>query len=1084
MVNNFSEEALELETIKLFQEQLNYNEFKNCFDEKFGCVSGSEQAERQLSCLGDLQNSFSVNSTLGRENSSEVVLVPKLTNAIEKLNPHLPVEVIKLVIEEITKDRSSLSPVQANKEVYKLLKDGVNVIYKTDEGIETEEVVKIIDWNTPKNNDFFLASQFWVLGEHYKRRADLIVFVNGLPLVFIELKASHKRIENAFNDNIRDYKNTIPQIFWYNAFIIVSNGTESKIGSTSAGWEHFAEWKKINNENEKGIISLDTIIKGTCEKNRLLDIAENFSLFKDNVKIVAKNHQFLGVNEAINKVIKRKELAGKLGVFWHTQGSGKSFSMVFFSQKVLRKIHGNWTFLIVTDREDLDEQIYKNFANVGAVTEEEVRAESKEHLRQLLQEDHRNIFTMIQKFGTNEKDEEFPVLSTRDDIIIITDEAHRSQYSTLAMNMRKALPNASFIAFTGTPLIAEDSEKTREVFGDYVSIYNFKQSIDDNATVPLFYENRIPRVQLINEDLNEDLLNVIEQAELNEKEEEKFEREFVNTYQVITRDARLETVAKDIVQHFMNRGFMGKAMVISVDKATTVKMYEKVQVYWKNYYNELKQKLNTTLLEQEKEVIQKKIQYMDETDMAVIVSQTQNEEETMKKKGVDILPHRIRMNKEDLAGKFKGEKRFKDEPKKLRLVFVCAMWITGFDAPEISTIYLDKPLKSHTLMQTIARANRVFEGKHSGLIVDYIGIFKSLQKALAIYGSTETGDTDIIGDEPVKPKEELLKLLDETVKEALDFCREKKISIEDILKTENNFEKIKLLDDAVDKILVKEDSKKKFLGLVKSVNTLFKAILPDISAEKYSRTKILLSIIAEKISIIINEPVDYTNVENLSEQVNTILDESITTYDYVIKGSKLFDLSKIDFETLRIHFFNNDKKNIDIEKLKTAIKAKLDELIRMNKSRKDFVEKFMQIIEDYNLGKLGLDELFMELYKFARELNEEEKRHMREQLSEEELTVFDILTKPEPKLSRKEQEQVKSVARELLDKLKKELLVLDWRKKQETRAKVKITIEEILDKGLPEIYNVDLFNLKSEMIYEHIYEAYADANDSIYISVA
>src|SRR6266496_30024 len=428
---NYSEDILvEQPTIELFAE-LGY-ETANTFHEKLGN-----------------------NGTLGRETDNEVVLVPRLRAALQRLNPDLPHEAIELAIEELTGDRSAFSPANANREIYQLLKQGIPIRISAGEYEELVEAVRVIDWNDPANNDFFLASQFWISGEMYRKRADLVGFVNGLPLVFMELKATHQRLENAYNDNLRDYKDTIPHIFWYNAFIILSNGNQSKIGSMTAGWEHFFEWKKISNEEEKGVVSLETMIRGTCEKSRLLDIVENFTLFSTaggaSVKLIAQNHQFLGVNNALDAVRSLRENQGRLGVFWHTQGSGKSYSMVFFSQKVLRTIPGNWTFLIVTDREDLDGQIYRNFANTGAVLEDEkrFRADSGESLKRMLnQEDHRYVFTLIQKFHTDHG-ERYPVLSTRSDIIVITDEAHRSQYDIFAANMRSALPNAAFIGFTG-----------------------------------------------------------------------------------------------------------------------------------------------------------------------------------------------------------------------------------------------------------------------------------------------------------------------------------------------------------------------------------------------------------------------------------------------------------------------------------------------------------------------------------------------------------------------------------------------------------------------------------------------------------
>jgi len=557
-----SEEALENAAIDLFK-QLGWTT-ANCFNEIVG----------------------KTNSTLGRQTKDEVVLVSKLLPALKSLNQTLPDEALNLAIQELTRSRNTLSPVNANQEIYQLLKTGVKVNFKDDNNEDQTETIKIIDWNHPSNNDFFLASQFWITGEMHTRRTDLIGFVNGIPLVFIELKAHHQRLENAYRNNLNDYKETIPQLFWYNALIILSNGSKSRISSLTAQWSHFSEWKKINNEGEQGVISLDTIIRGTCDQAKLLDYVENFVLFNTSggstSKILAKNHQFLGVNNAIDSVKQIRGNQGKLGVFWHTQGSGKSFSMVFFAQKVLRQILGNWTFIIITDRDELDTQIYKNFAYVGAVTEPEtdVRANSAEHLKKLLTEDHRYIFTLIQKFRTD-KGQQYPKLSDRANIIVMADEAHRSQYDIFALNLRNALPNAAFIGFTGTPLMIGE-EKTKDVFGDYVSIYNFKQSAEDGATVPLFYENRIPELQLTNADLNEDIEQIIEAAALDEEAEKKLERQFTRQYQLIVRDDRLEKIAADIVTHFLGRGYQGKAMVIAIDRFTAVKMYDSMFKFFKS----------------------------------------------------------------------------------------------------------------------------------------------------------------------------------------------------------------------------------------------------------------------------------------------------------------------------------------------------------------------------------------------------------------------------------------------------------------------------------------------------------------------
>lgn len=1046
-MSRYSEDALvEQPAIALFQE-LGW-ETVNCFHETLGAAG-----------------------TLGRETTSEVVLTRYLRDALERLNPGVDSEAINLAIEEITKDRSSLSPVHANREVYKLLKDGVKVTYKNAEDEETDEVVKVIDWNNPENNHFLLASQLWISGEIYKRRADLVGFVNGIPLVFIELKATHRRLEDAYNNNLRDYKVTIPQLFWYNGFIILSNGSQSRIGSMSAPWEHFAEWKKINSEGEAGIVSLETIIRGTCDKAKLLDIVENFTLFSDAggslAKLIAKNHQYLGVNNAIEAVKKIRENKGRLGVFWHTQGSGKSYSMIFFCQKILRKLPGNWTFVIVTDRAELDDQIYKNFASAGAVIEERVQAESCQHLKELLAENHRMVFTLIHKFKS-EGEGKYPKITDRDDIIVLVDEAHRSQYDTLAANMRSAMPNASFIAFTGTPLMAGE-EKTREVFGDYVSIYNFRQSVEDRATVPLYYENRIPELQLINENLNDDIQDIIDNADLSEEAEKKLEREFAREYHLITRDDRLETIAEDIVKHFMNRGEMGKAMVVSIDRFTAVKMYDKVQKYWQKYMDELQKQLAKCEPEEAAE-IRKKLDYMKETDMAVVVSPSQNEVEAFQKKGLNILPHRKRMVTEDL------DTKFKDPNDPFRIVFVCAMWLTGFDAPAVNTIYLDKPMKNHTLMQTIARANRVFKDKTCGTIVDYIGVFRNLQKALAIYATPAAGGAV---DTPVKDKAALIEELKKVIAETTAFCKEKGIDVDRLLNT-TGLELVSLLDDAVECLVVNDETKQKFQFLAGNIRKLYKDILPDPRAFEFASQKNLFSCLSDKIRAL-TPPADITGV---MADIEKVLDYSIASEGYIIHEDPAgyntkVDLSQIDFEALR-RFFEKSRKHTEVEKLKGMISAKLNKLVRLNKSRIDFAERFQKMIDEYNSGALNVEIMFDKLLAFAKELTEEEKRGIAEQLTEEELALFDILTKPEPKLTDKEKAQVKKAVRELLETLKREKLVLDWRKRQQTRAAVLIAIQDSLDRELPRAYTPEIFKRKCDQVYQHIYDCYYGAGHSIY----
>jgi type I restriction enzyme R subunit len=696
-------------------------------------------------------------------------------------------------------------------------------------------------------------------------------------------------------------------------------------------------------------------------------------------------------------------------------------------------------------------------------------------LQQLLREDHRNIFTLIQKFHI-EQGKIYPQLSDRADIIVMTDEAHRTQYDTLALNMRNALPHAAFIGFTGTPLMAGE-EKTREVFGKYVSVYNFGDSVRDGTTVPLFYENRIPELQLANVTFNEDMERIVEEAELNEAQQQRLERTFAREYHLITSDDRLERIAEDIVKHFMGRGEMGKAMVVAIDKATAVRMYDKVQHYWHSSLTNLRRQWQRIPKDApERKALLKKIKFMETTDMAVVVSQSQNEIEKLREKGLDITKHRKRLIQEDL------EKRFKDDNDPLRIVFVCAMWMTGFDVPSLSTLYLDKPMHNHTLMQTIARANRVFHDKVNGLIIDYVGVFRDLQKALAIYGSATSSNLSQ-GDLPVKEKGELVADLQCAITEAEDFCKERDIDIQAILAAPvEDFQRMAQIQEAVDTLVASDESKKQYLSLAAAVARLYKAMLPDPVANTFSGIVALFVVLMREIQ----ELGPGSDISGIMEDIEELLDLSVEAKHYVIRESSgpygmnsQIDLSQINFDALRM-YFEDAHKHIEADKLRSAISMKLTRMVQQNKSRANYQERFQQLIDEYNCGSANVEMFFENLILFAQALNEEDQRHIAEQLNEEELALFDMLTKPDVQLTDKEKDKVKKVARNLLATLKREKLVLDWRKKQQARAQVSTTIKTILDSGLPDSYTPAIFEQKCDEVYQHIYDSYYGQGQSIY----
>jgi type I restriction enzyme R subunit len=1021
---------------------------------------------------------------LGRETKGEVVLATRLRSALVRLNPTLPAEAINNAIDEITRDRSAMLLEAANREVYRLLKEGivVSVPDPTHGGQKTERL-RVVDWDTPANNDFLLVSQFSVTGALYTCRPDLVGFINGLPWVVIELKKPGVSARAAFDENLTHYKQQIPNLFWFNALMSASNGTDSRVGSLTADWGRWVEWKRIAREDEPRRVSLEVMLRGTCDRTRLLDLVENFTLFSEHkaglVKIIAQNHQFLGVNNAIASMLEARKMGhGRGGVFWQTQGSGKSFSMVFYAQKVLRKLVGNWTFVVVTDRTELDEQIAKTFKAVGAVSDakgDECHAASGAHLRELLRGNHRYVFTLVHKFQTPE------LLCDRSDVIVLTDEAHRSQYDTLALNMRSALPKALFMAFTGTPLIAGE-ERTKEVFGDYVSIYDFQQSIEDGATVPLFYENRTPELQLVNPDLNDDIYQLIEDAELDPEQEAKLERELGRQYHLITRDDRLDTVARDIVRHFLGRGFVGKAMVVSIDKATALRMHDKVKLHWAADLAKTQKELGVLAYapveggmsaEQARRDVRmaelkQRLNVLTSTDMALIVSPGQNEIQQMQTLGLNIEPHRRRMNESNPG----LDEKFKDTQDPLKLAFVCAMWLTGFDAPSCSTVYLDKPMRNHTLMQTIARANRVFPGKHSGLIVDYANVFASLEKALAIYGAGKGGTS------PVKDKDQLVAELRRCVVDATAFCAKHGVMLTDIEQLNGGgLERLQAIADALNALIAPDPLRRDFFGHERLVSTLYQAVKPDPVALEFASRVACLATIAEAIRAKLNP--NPTDISKVLGDINTLLDESITGHAIRDQGPPALDLSKINFEALASRFKQSKHKNTDLEVLKAAIRTKLEKMVELNRTRADFSEKFEELIESYNAGSRTIEALYQELLDLSNSLSVEEQRHVRENVTEEELVIFDILTRPSPELGTEERAEVKKVARELLARLK-ELLVLNWRQKSTARSQLKLTIEDTLDSGLPRAYTPELYQQKCSAVFEHVFESYPERNMGVY----
>ncbi|MCC7278965.1 MAG: type I restriction endonuclease subunit R [Chromatiaceae bacterium] len=1044
----------------------------------------------QLTYGYDVQDCFTtdpadLNDGSGRTDKREVILHDRLRAAVINLNPAIPQGAIEDALKRLCDKRQALSPIAANREVDGLIRDGLRVEFRDTQGRIRKEQVKIIDFGNPAANQFLAVSQLWILGERGYRRPDILIYINGLPLVFIELKNSNIKLKSAYDDNLTNYKAEIPQLFLTNALCVLSNAIETRVGSLTAAWEHFFHWLRPGDEKEKirreqiqaAGTSVERLLTGLFPKDRLLDYLENFIFYhKDTQKIIAQNHQFIGVNKSYDAFLGRAGLGGKLGVFWHTQGSGKSFSIIFFVRKILRKCVGNYSFLVITDREDLDGQIYRNFLNTGTVRQADVaQPKDSEQLRAFLGQNKRLVFSLIQKFRWP-KGQPYPLLSERDDIIVIVDEAHRTQYQSLAENMRAGLPKAQYIAFTGTPLLGR-GRKTNEWFGDYVSEYNFSQSMNDGATVPLFYSKRVPEVQNQNEDLSEDFYEILEDENLDEAQHAKLEQRFASELEVIKRDDRLETIAQDIVHHFPRRGYLGKGMVIAVDKFTAVKMYDKVQRLWKEEIKSLRGQIKQTQDELLAVRLKRMVEYMRQVEMAVVVSAENGEEEKFDQQGLDIRPHRKRMDQVDANG-HDLEYNFKDPDDPLQLVFVCAMWLTGFDAPTVSALYLDKPQKDHTLMQTIARANRVCAHKiggvekKSGEIVDYYGVFGRLKKALKDYGEGDEG-----GDEPVKDKAELYRLLDEAIAQGRDFCDAIGIHLDQALRSSDVFQKVGLFEDWANTLLYRDEYRKTFSVHENSIRGLYEASKPEILGQPVVRAVAVFQYLRGVVDSIIQQQ----DIESAVRRIGELLDESVVVDDAgyaAVKEAGMgfrmqqqgqsWDLSTIDFDKLREEFKQTAYKNIKIADLRAFLEKKVKEMLSKNRTRRDFAERLQEIIDNYNAGSTSADADYAELMDHAQLLREEEDRHLRLGLTEDELEIYDLLRKD--RMTREEEKKVRLAAKALLKRLTEEcpkVLVQDWFKDSQTRLAVRDEVGKVLDFHLPNKgYDKDLFTEKRDKVFE------------------
>lgn len=1005
-----------------------------------------------------------VDGTFGRNSYKEVLLTRYIREAFKRLNPWINEQQIVEAITKLTRRISTVSLIQINEEKYNYLRDGIPVTVKRPDGRTEAKKAVIIDFNNAHNNEFLAVKELIVHGDLYNRRADIVGFVNGIPLLFAELKRPDIDVRNAYEDNYKDYLDTISQLFYYNAFVMLSNGLEAKVGTVGSKYEFFHEWKRLA-EDEKGSVAFETMLLGICKKENFLDLLENFILYDHSdgrtAKIFARNHQYLGVNVAVNAYAHRKLTDGKLGVFWHTQGSGKSYSMAFLAQKIRRKMSGSPTFVVLTDREELNTQISDTFENCGILGKDskakQCIATSGEDLIAKLKGNPSFIFTLIHKFNKSDVEPIYP----DHDIIIMSDEAHRSQYGLYADNMMKLLPTAARIGFTGTPLLSHDNITAR-TFGGYISVYDFKRAVEDGATVPLYYENRGAKLDdLQNPEITDEILDAIEAADLDSAQQEKLEKEFEKSIHILTSEPRLRSIAKDFVQHYSDVWTSGKAMFVCLNKVTCVRMYNFVQEYWKEEINRLRKQIKTST-QQEAQELERKLKWMEETDMAVVISQDQNEIQTFKAWGLDIKTHRRKMVKREL------DKEFKDADNPLRIVFVCAMWLTGFDVKCLSCLYLDKPLKAHTLMQTIARANRVNEGKSNGLIIDYIGIVKALKKALAEY-TANVGNHD--GVDPTIDKEQLIARILELIGTVTFFFKQKDIYLSDFVEVDG-FNRLAKLHEAANAVCDSAESKQTFTAYASELHKLMKYIDRDDISEDTRKTYETIAAIHREL----NKKRRDIDTTDLMVTINSIISDHIEVQDslqHVGEGIR-FDISAINFDVLRAEFARVRNKNLLFNDLGDLIQQRLDRMLAANPNRRDYYERYREIIEDYNSEKdrTNIEKTFEALMQLVKDLTDEESRYIREGFtSDDELAIFDLLKRDNP--NKADIKKLKGTATEMFSKITEAISKMDhWADKDETTAEIQNLIRDILWRELPESYDDRLIEICRGDVFEYVYTRY------------
>jgi type I restriction enzyme, R subunit len=995
-----------------------------------------------------------------RDDYDRVVLIERLKTALVNINPKIPPDAIDEAVRKIIRTESP-SLIENNRRFHRMLTDGVDVSYRQD-GREIHDKVWLLDLEGIENNDWLAVNQFTVIEDRRNRRSDIVIFVNGLPLAVIELKnpADEKTtVRHAFNQ-IQTYKTDVPGLFVYNELLVISDGLEARGGTITSGWDRFMPWRTIDGKEvaPPGSVELEVLLKGVFEKRRFLDMVLNFVVFDDDGKSIAKKaaayHQYHAVNKAVECTLSACGIEAdpkmlyarfpkldehspyivkehprpygpgtdhfggqRIGVIWHTQGSGKSLLMAFFAGKIIRHpAMENPTLLVITDRNDLDDQLFGTFSSCrDLIRQTPVQAENREHLKELLKVPAGGVvFTTIQKFLPEQKGKQYPQLSDRRNIVVIADEAHRSQYDFIdgfARHMHDALPNASFIGFTGTP-IERDDRSTPAVFGDYIDKYDILRAVEDGATVPIYYEGRLAKIDLLEEEkpkLDPEFEDITEGEE--ETEKQKLKTKWAALESMVGTEKRIALVAQDLVNHFEGRlsALDGKAMIVCMSRRICVDMYNAIIKLRPDWHSD----------DDDKGVI-KIVMSGSASDLA------------------EWQPHiRSKLRREEIA------KRFKNPDDPMKLVIVRDMWLTGFDCPSLHTMYVDKPMRGHGLMQAIARVNRVFKDKPGGLVVDYLGLADQLKRALADY--TEAGGR---GDATID-KEAAVKVMLEKYDIVASMYHG--FDYKSLLKGDHK-KRLAGIAAAMEYILQMEDGKKRYLA---EVSALSKAFALSVPHEEALRIRDEVGFFQEVRAGLAKATVEGAgkSPEEMDTAIRQLVSRAVAS-DEVVDIFAAAGLKKPDISILSDDFLDEVRRlphrNLAVELLRKLLNDEIKTSARKNVVQsRSFSEMLEESIRKYQNRAIEAAQVIEELIQLAKEMRE--ARHRGEDLgmTDDEVAFYDALEVNDSAVKVLGDETLKTIAHELVEAVQRSVTI-DWTVRENARAQIRVIVKRILRKyGYP-----------------------------------